>query len=195
MKGRPGVAAIATLIYGKTTGAFFCPLPNPPIRPASAAVPSSTSLCGSSRAGLVGGSSKGDGPERTEGGDDSSSRRNLLQREHRPNVIAAAEEFSGAPSSEWDRIKAGTSSAEERIVAVEAAARSRRTGQAQMRLRKAVRREDRILELEAHRDAAAATECPNLTKAEEAELNGLLAKRAWFGEFSWESSRFKVRTY
>ena len=184
MKGKPGAAAIATLIYGKTTGAFFCPLPNPPIRSAAAAVPSSTSLRGSSRADLVGGSSK-DGPERTEGGDDASSRGNLLQREHRPNVIAAAEEFSGEPSSEWDRIKAGTSSAEERIVAVEAAARSKRTGQAQMRLRKAVRREDRIQELEAQRDAAAAvaTECPNLTKAEEAELNGLLAKRAWFGEF------------
>jgi hypothetical protein len=61
-----------------------------------------------------------------------------------------------------------------------------------MRLRKAVRREDRILELEAQRDAAAAAECPNLTKAEEAELNGLLAKRAWFGEFLGE---FKVRPY
>jgi hypothetical protein len=139
----------------------------------------------------VGVSSK-DGPERTEGGDDASSRRNLLQREHRPNVSDAAEAFSEEPSSEWDRIKAGTSSAEELIVAAEAAARSKRTGQAQMRLRKAVRREDRILELEAQRDAAAAAECPNLTKAEEAELNGLLAKRAWFGEFLGE---FKVRPY
>jgi len=212
---------------------------------------SSTSLrCGSGGAGAGSAASAsvastdddaGDAGKKKEARDGSSgggmsSKRHALRREHRPNVVAVRDEEENSreggganqsSSSEWDRIKAGTPSVEGRIVAAEVAARSRRAGQARMRLRQAARREDRILELEARRAAAAAGSSgaataaaaasggngavdanmagrdgghpgnPGLTKAEEAELNGLLAKRAWFEEqydeatFSEDHKAFK----